>query len=92
MPDFIDRDPVAIKEYSREVMKYYEDIGTLITKSNTLVQGFTDDLDDKCAELAEKYKGLVATVYKQIESYRDLAINLDRKAQALIDARDSFHF
>lgn len=92
MPDFIDRDPVEIMNYAKEVMKYYEDMGALLTKSNTLVQGYADDLDDKCAELAAKYADVVKTLYSQIESYRDLANQLDKNARKLAEARNGFHF
>ena len=92
MPDYIDRDPIAIKDYAKEVKKYYDDINALMAKSNALIQGCLTDLDDKCSELSTKYNEIAKTVFKQVESYRDLANQLDKKAQALLDVRNEFRF
>lgn len=89
---YIDRDPSAILQYSREVKKYYDDMNSLITAARTVVGGFMDELDDKSREAGERFLEQASVIYRQLESYRDLSKQLERKANDLLDLQNSTRF
>lgn len=86
------RDPYEILNYSREVKEYYENESALISATIQAVDGYMADLDDKCQALGETFLSKARMVRSGLDSYRELALEMEKKAIEVIEARDSIRF
>lgn len=87
-----DRDPYSILDYARVVKEYYENESALINAAIQAVEGYLAELDDKSQSLGETFLQKAQMIRSGLDSYNDLAREMEKKATEVIELQNSIRF
>lgn len=87
-----DRDSNDILEYAKEVKTYYENESALMKAAVQAVDGCLAELDDKSQALGESFLQNAQNIIKSLNSYNELAIEMEKKATDVIELQNSIQF
>lgn len=92
MSNFIDRNPEDMRIYAKIVNDYAANMIQLIRTTQGTLAFFESELDDRCRSCIEKFNTDCNEFLKQVDSYYELAKQIEKKANKQLDARNSFRF
>ena len=92
MGNDINRDPEEILAYAAAIEAYYDSQQALITSTKRMVEGCLDSFDDSTKRFGDVFLEKAAYILSEIEAYKELADEMKRQAQNLIELQKSLHF
>lgn len=90
MSNFIDRNSDDMKAYAKVVKDYAANMTQLIRTTQGALAFYESDLDDNSRSCIEKFNKDCYEFLKQVESYYQLANQIEKKANKQDEAKNAF--
>lgn len=88
MTNYIDRDPNEMLNYAKIVESYASNMVQLIRSTQGALEYYKADLDSNSQECIEALNSKCEEFLKQVDSYHELAKQIKKKANKIIEARE----
>ena len=92
MANFIDRNSDDMRAYAKSANEYAANMTMLIRTTQGSLAFYESELDDKCKSCIVKLNFDCSEFLRQVDTYHELANQIEKKANKLDEVRNSIRF